>query len=148
VPLSLSIVTADRTVLERDDVLRLVVPTTEGQITILPSHAALMASLGLGEMIAYVPDGLIPLAIHGGFIQVVRDEVSVLADAAERAEDIDEERAEAARERARSRLEGRAPVDSGARDILRAQLALQRALIRLRVRRRRAATGVPTMRER
>lgn len=147
-PLTLSIVTADRTVLERDDVLRLVVPTTEGQITLLPSHAPLMASLSIGEMIVYVPDGPIPLAIHGGFIQIVRDEVSVLADAAEHADEIDEARAEAARERARGRVEGRVPVEAGAVDILRAQLALQRSLIRLRVRRRRVATGVPTMRER
>ncbi|MEX2228333.1 MAG: ATP synthase F1 subunit epsilon [Dehalococcoidia bacterium] len=146
-PLSLSIVTADRTVLERDDVQRLVVPTTEGQITILPSHAALMASLTIGEMIVYVPDGPIPLAIHGGFIQVVKDEVSVLADGAERAEEIDEARAEAARERARARLEGRMPVEAGALDLLRAQLALQRALIRLRVHgRRRSPTGAPSMR--
>ena len=146
-PLSLSIVTADRTVLERDDVQRLVVPTTEGQITILPSHAALMASLTIGEMIAYVPDGPIPLAIHGGFIQVVRDQVSVLADAAERAEEIDEARAEAARERARGRIEGRVPIEAGALDLLRAQLALQRALIRLRVHgRRRSPTGAPSMR--
>jgi F-type H+-transporting ATPase subunit epsilon len=148
VPLTLSIVTADRTVLERDDVLRLIVPTTEGQITILPSHAALMASLSIGEMVAVVPDGQIPMAIHGGFIQVVKDEVSVLADAAERAEDIDEARAEAARERAAGRLAGHTPVEAGAVDILRAQLSLQRSLIRLRVRRRRAATGVPTLRER
>lgn len=147
-PLALSIVTADRTVLERDDVQRLVVPTTEGQITILPSHAALMASLTIGEMIAYTPGGPIALAIHGGFIQVVRDEVSVLADAAEHAEEIDEARAEAARERAARRIEGRIVPDAGALDLLRAQLALQRALIRLRVRRRRMATGVPTMRER
>ncbi|MDA0365568.1 MAG: ATP synthase F1 subunit epsilon [Chloroflexi bacterium] len=145
-PLTLSIVTADRTVLERDDVLRLVVPTTEGQITLLPSHAPLMASLSIGEMIVHVPDGPIPLAIHGGFIQIVRDDVSVLADAAEHADEIDEARAEAARERSRGRIEGRVPVEAGAVDILRAQLSLQRSLIRLRVRRRRSATGVPTMR--
>lgn len=147
-PLTLSIVTADRTVLERDDVLRLVVPTTEGQITILPSHAPLMASLSIGEMIAYLPDGLVAVAIHGGFIQVVRDEVSVLADAAEHFDEIDEARAEAARERAQGRIGGRTPAESGAVDILRAQLSLQRSLIRLRVRRRRSATGVPSMRER
>jgi F-type H+-transporting ATPase subunit epsilon len=143
VPLTLSIVTPERTTLERNDVARLVVPSTDGQITILPSHAALMASLAIGEMIAYLPEGMEPIAIHGGFIQVVNDEVSVLADAAERIEEIDEARAEAARDRARSRLEGGAPIDQGSLDLLRAQLALQRALIRLKVKRHRASAGAP-----
>jgi F-type H+-transporting ATPase subunit epsilon len=143
VPLSLSIVTPEHTVMDRSDVARLVVPTTEGQITILPHHAALMASLAIGEMIAFLPEGQEPLAIHGGFIQVVNDEVSVLADAAERSEQIDEARAEAARERAAGRLAGRVPVDQGSVDVLRAQLALQRALLRLRVRRHRASAGAP-----
>lgn len=145
-PLSLSIVTPRSTIVERSDVLRLIVPTTDGQITILPSHAALMASLAIGEMIAHLPEGQEPLAVHGGFIQVVHDEVSVLADAAERVEEIDEARAEAARERAAGRLEGRGPVDQGTLDVLRAQLALQRALLRLRVKRRGTRSGVPSAR--
>jgi len=150
VPLSLNIVTAERTVLQRDDVQRLVVPTSEGQITVLPSHAALMSSLGYGEMLAIVPGDIIALAVLGGFIQVVRDQVTVLADAAERAEEINEERAEAARERAQRRLAGQ---HSGPEqlDLLRARLALQRSLVRIRVRSRvrgTRATGVPSMRER
>jgi F-type H+-transporting ATPase subunit epsilon len=145
-PLKLIIVTAERSVLERDDVQRLVVPTTEGQITILPSHAALMTSLALGEMIAYTPGGIEPLAVHGGFLQVVNDEVTVLADAAETAEAIDEARAEAARQRAEGRLAGRIPPDEGALDVLRARAALQRSLLRLNVRRRRSGVGVPSSR--
>ena len=146
-PLELSVVTAERTVLERDDVLRLIVPTTEGQITILPSHAALMASLGTGEMDSLVPGESVSMAVHGGFIQVVGDHVTVPADAAERAEDIDLERAEAARGRAEQRLEGRAIADE-AIDLLRAQVALQRALLRLRIRRRSStgASGAPSLR--
>ena len=143
-PLSLSIVTQERTVLERDDVRRLIVPTTEGQITVLPSHAPLMASLAIGEMVAISPDDESSMAIHGGFIQVARDQVTVLADAAERVDEIDEARAEAARERAEQRLTG-APSAAEAIDLLRAQLALQRALLRLRVRRRRGSpTGAPS----
>jgi F-type H+-transporting ATPase subunit epsilon len=144
VPLTLSIVTPEHTVMERGDVARLIVPTTDGQITILPHHAALMASLAIGEMIVQLPEGREPLAIHGGFIQVINDEVSVLADAAEPAEAIDEARAEAARQRAAQRLEGRAaPVDQGTLDVLRAQLALQRALVRLKVKSHRASAGAP-----
>lgn len=148
-PLSLKVVTAERTVLQRDDVQRLIVPTSEGQITVLPHHAALMSSLGYGEMLAVVPGETIALSVLGGFIQVVQDQVTVLADAAERAEEINEERAEAARQRAQQRLAGQ---HSGpeALNVLRARLALERSLVRIRVRRRThgGATGVPSMRER
>ena len=145
-PLKLSIVTADRTVLERDDVTRLVVPGAEGQLTLLPSHAALMTSLGLGEMIAYLPDGLEPIAIHGGFLQIANDEVKVLADAAEHADDINEDRADEARGRAQERLTAREPIGEGQFDLLRAQLSMQRALLRLRVRRRKHGSGAPSVR--
>ena len=147
-PLSLNIVTAQRSVLERDDVTKLVVPAAEGQVTILPKHAALLTALGVGEMVVFAGGRSDSYAIHGGFMQVLDDSISVLADAAEHVEDIDLARAEAARERAQRRLEGRDPdlTPSGV-DVLRAQLALQRSLIRIRIaRRRREATGQPSMR--
>jgi F-type H+-transporting ATPase subunit epsilon len=148
VPLSLNVVTAERTVLQRDDVLRVIVPTSEGQITVLPSHAALMSSLGYGEMLAVVPGDTIAMAVFGGFIQVVRDQVTVLADAAERAEEINEERAEAARQRAQQRIAGQ-HTGPEALDMVRARLALERSLVRIRIRRRaRGVTGVPSMAER
>jgi F-type H+-transporting ATPase subunit epsilon len=147
-PLTLSIVTADRTVLERDDVTRLIVPGAEGQFTILPSHAALMSSLGFGEMIAHTSNGTEDIAIHGGFIQVANDTVSVLADAAEHADDINEERAEEARQRAESRVAGRSEdVSEDQVDLLRAQLAIQRSLLRLKVRQRHSSrSGAPSAR--
>jgi F-type H+-transporting ATPase subunit epsilon len=140
-PLHVTVVTAERTILDRADVLRVIVPTTEGQITLLPSHAPLMASLAAGELDVVAPDGLEAIAVHGGFIQIVKDTVTVLADAAEAATDIDEARAEAARDRAMRRLAGeRITVDEGQVDILRARIALERALVRIRVRRRRTTT--------
>jgi F-type H+-transporting ATPase subunit epsilon len=146
-PLKLSIVTADRTVLERDDVTRLVVPGLDGQLTLLPSHAALMVSLGFGELIAYTPDGVEPIAIHGGFLQIANDEVSVLADAAEHADDISEERADSARQRAEERIADRSQaIGEGQFDLLRAQLSIQRAMLRLRVRRRKHGSGAPSVR--
>ncbi|MEX1022692.1 MAG: ATP synthase F1 subunit epsilon [Dehalococcoidia bacterium] len=146
-PLSLSIVTAQRSVLERDDVTKLVVPAADGQITILPKHAALLSALGIGEMIVYSGDRLEPIAIHGGFIQVLDDQVSVLADAAERIEDIDLARAEAARDRAQRRLEGRdAEVARADLSVIRAHASLQRSLLRIRVVRRRQPTGAPSAR--
>ena len=68
--LKLTIVTAQRTVLEQDGVTKLVVPAAEGQITILPSHAALMSSLAIGEMVVFTGTTSESIAIHGGFIQV------------------------------------------------------------------------------
>ena len=145
-PLTFSIVTQEREVLRRDDIERLIVPTTEGQITVLPSHAPLMASLAVGEMIARVPGEDIVLAIHGGFFQIANDEAIVLADAAENIAEIDEARAEDARQRAEQRL-AETSADGDAIDLLRAQLALQRALLRLRASRRAGTgSGVPAAR--
>lgn len=143
-PLTFSIVTQEREVLRRDDVLRLIVPTTEGQITVLPSHAALMASLEIGELIAVVPGEEHAFAIHGGFMQVTNDEVTVLADAAEHIDEIDAERAGEARARAEQRLSATASEESF--DLLRAQLSLQRALLRQRIVRRGARSGTPSAR--
>ena len=141
-PLSLSIVTAEQPILDRDDVQRLIVPTTEGQITVLPSHAALMASLEIGELVAVGSDGPEEIVVHGGFIQVLRDEVTVLADAAERVDEIDEARAEEARDRAQARLEGSVAADEVV-DLARARLSLLRAETRIRIRRRRRGMGAP-----
>ena len=138
-PLRLSIVTAEQPVLDRDDVQRVIVPTTEGQITVLPSHAALMASLDVGELIAVGSDGEEDIVVHGGFIQVLHDEVTVLADAAERVDEIDEARAEAARDRARERLVASDEVV----DLARARISLLRAEARIRIRRRRRGAGAP-----
>lgn len=150
-PLHLIVVTAERTVLDRTDVQRVIVPTTEGQITLLPMHAPLMASLAIGELVAVTPSGSEAMAVHGGFVQIVKDTVTILADAAERAEDIDEERAEAARVRAQRRLAGEriSPEEGqGQINVLRARLSMERALVRVKVRRRRRGTGAPAMSDR
>ena len=131
-PLRLSIVTAEREVSSRDDVERLIVPTTEGQITLLPGHAALMASLDIGELVTVAGGDREPMVVHGGFIQILRDQVTVLADAAESLDEIDEERAEAARVRATERIEGSVTLEE-ALDMARARIALLRAQARIRV---------------
>ena len=78
--LKLSIVTADQTVLSREDVRRLVIPGEDGQLTLLPSHAALMTSLSAGTIIAHTDEGLIPVSITGWFLQILQNDVKVLAD--------------------------------------------------------------------
>ena len=145
-PLRLSVVTAEREVAARDDVQRLIVPTTEGQITVLPGHAALMASLDVGELVAVSAGEEEPMVVHGGFLRVLRDEVTVLADAAERVDEIDEARAEAARERAAQRMAGGGAPTDGALDLARVRASMLRAQMRIRVRRKRRPGGAPSAR--
>jgi F-type H+-transporting ATPase subunit epsilon len=138
-PLSVEIVTIERKMLEETGVDEVIAPGVEGQFAVLPRHAAFMTMLEPGELILKKGGEEIPFAVTGGYFEVLDDRVIVLADAAERAEEIDVTRAEAARERARLALERRESVE----DMAATQAALQRALIRLRIaetRRRRTST--------
>jgi len=94
------IVTPERVVLQ-DDVLHIVVPTREGEITVLPNHIPLVAMLKPGVLEVKKIDGSVEImSVSGGFLEVLRDKVVVLADTAERAIEIDLDRAEEARARA------------------------------------------------
>ena len=138
-PLSVEIVTVERTVLEMQDVEEVIAPGIEGELAVLPQHAAFMTVLKPGELILKHGGDDIPFAVTGGFFEVLNDRVIVLADAAERADEIDIERAEQARQRAQTAIERRETTE----DLAMAQAALQRALIRLRIaenRRRRVGT--------
>ena len=136
----LDIVTAEREVYAGDvDVV--VAPGVEGQLGILPHHAPLMTTLQAGELIVRKGGEEVSMCISGGFLEVRPDRVIVLADAAERAEEIDIARAEEAKRRAQERLaERKTPVVDEAR----AEASLRRALTRLSVaekkRKRRART--------
>jgi F-type H+-transporting ATPase subunit epsilon len=137
-PLTVEIVTAERALLNETGVDEVIAPGVEGQLAVLPRHAAFMTMLQPGELILKKGGEEIPFAVTGGFFEVLNDRVIVLADAAERAEEIDVERAEAARERARLALDRRETVE----DMAAVQASLQRAMIRLRVaelRRRRVS---------
>jgi F-type H+-transporting ATPase subunit epsilon len=137
----LDIVTAEREVYS-DEVDEVVAPGVEGQLGILPHHAPLMTTLLPGELLVKKGGEEFYLAISGGFIEVRPDRIIVLADAAERVEEIDIARAEEAKRRAEQRLAERAPGV----DMARAEAALRRSLIRLRVaeRRRRRRPTVQT----
>jgi F-type H+-transporting ATPase subunit epsilon len=124
----LDIVTAERVVYS-EDVDVIVAPGVEGELGILPHHAPLMTMLQPGELLVKKGGEELSMAITGGFIEVRPDRVIILADAAERAEDIDIARAEAAKRRAQERLREHAP---GA-DIAQAEAALHRAIARLGV---------------
>ena len=125
----LDIVTAERAVFSGDvDVV--VAPGVEGQLGILPHHTPLMTTLQAGELRARKGGEEFSLVISGGFLEVRPDRVIVLADAAERAEEIDVARAEEAKRRAEERLSDR---QAAGLDEARAEGALLRALTRLKV---------------
>jgi len=127
--LTLEIVTPDRA-LVAEQVDEVEVPGSEGYFGVLPGHAPLLSSLHVGELWYRKGQEKHYLAIAFGFVEVLPDKVTVLAQIAERAEDIDLARAE----QAMSRAEGRVKVP-GAPDIdfERARIAMMKALIRLQV---------------
>lgn len=127
--LTLEIVTPDRAlVTEKVDEVQL--PGAEGYFGVLPGHTPLLATLQVGELWYRVRQQRHYLAIAFGFVEVMPDRVTVLAQIAERADEIDVARAEAARRRAEDRL-ARGP-QSGT-DLERARVALLKSLVRLQV---------------
>ena len=124
----LDIVTAERQVYS-EEVDLVVAPGIDGEMAILPGHAPLMTTLQPGELLIRRGGEEIPLVITGGFLEVRPERVTVLADAAERVEEIDAERAEEAKRRAEERLGEKL----GAADLARPEAALRRSMIRLRV---------------
>ena len=133
-PIHLEVITPERRVYE-DDVDMVIAPGSEGYLGILPHHAPLLTGLGPGEF--RVKKGGVEqvLAVFGGFMDVRADRVVVLTEAAEPAEEIDAERARAARERAQEVLANAATLSAA--DEARARADLQRALVRIRVSERR-----------
>ena len=131
-PFDTEVVAADHKVYS-GQAISLVAPAVDGYLGILAGHAPLIASLTVGELRITPPDATpVEIAISGGFIRVEHDRVTILADTAELATEIDIERAQHAKERAEERLKAHVPEV----DFERAQAALLRAINRLRVVRR------------
>jgi len=127
------VVTAERKVFE-DDVSMVVAPGIEGQLGILPNHAPLMTALTFGELhIQREGQEDVYIAIGGGFMEVGPRHVIILADSAERAEEIDIARAEEARQLAEKTM---GQVRREDVDYAQAEAALRRSLIRMKVARR------------
>ena len=128
--LSVTITTIEREVAKISEVSQVTLPTVDGQITILPEHIPLMSVLGMGEVMIKKSDGTEQsLFVDGGIIQVSGDKIELLANMAERAEDIDAAKVEEAKRRAEKLLHER-PIDI---DIAQVEASLQRELIRLNV---------------
>jgi F-type H+-transporting ATPase subunit epsilon len=127
--LHVELVTAEGRVLSTEaDFVR--APGLAGELGVLPRHIPLMTPLKPGEVLVRNDEHEEFLFVAGGFLEVLPDKVVILADAAERAEDIDETRAEEARRRAQQFIEQRAGGDAEAAE---AAAALERALFRLRI---------------
>ena len=125
----LSVVSPERLVLT-EEVEEAQVPGKNGYLGILPGHAPMMTELDIGELSYRQGDRTNYLAVTWGYCEVLSDQVIVLAERAERAEEVDRERAHASLERARKRLSNLQDPDT---DFLRARTSLQRALIRVQV---------------
>jgi F-type H+-transporting ATPase subunit epsilon len=120
-------VTPDRS-LVHEEVDEVQLPGAEGHLGVLPGHTPLLATLAVDELWYRIGEEKHYLAIAGGFGEVLPDRVTVLAQVAERAQDIDVGRAEAAKQRAEERLNKTVDVD-----FERARIALLKSLIRSRV---------------
>ena len=127
--LTLEIVTPDRA-LVAEQVDEVEIPGSGGYFGVLPAHAPLLASLQVGELWYRKGQEKHYLAIAFGFVEVLPDKVTVLAQIAERAQDIDLARAERAKARAEERL---TPPQDRDHDVDRARVALMKSLIRLQV---------------
>ena len=142
-PLNVHIVTAEREVYAEEGVDEVIAPGIEGELTVLPSHAPLLTMIKPGIMRVVKGSEDTELAVTGGFLEVRDDRVTILADAAERAEEIDVAAAEEARRAAERALEQRDSTEN----LVEAAAALQRALLRLKAverrRRRGGGTGAP-----
>jgi len=126
--LALQIVTPERQVLieQVDDVI---LPSVDGYMGVLPGHAPLLAHLDVGEVSYRVGNQRHYLAVSGGFVEVLRESVSILATTCEKAEEIDLDRAQKAKDRAENELKPELPEA----DFRRFEARLKRALSRIQV---------------
>jgi F-type H+-transporting ATPase subunit epsilon len=136
-PILLEIVTPERLAYS-DEVDAVVLPGSEGEMGVLPHHAPLVSTLGVGELRIRKGGTEESFAIVGGFVQVRPDRVVVMAETADMASEIDLERAQEARREAERTLES--GYHEGA-DLSAARAALQQALLRIRVAERRHREG-------
>ncbi|MDD5289044.1 MAG: F0F1 ATP synthase subunit epsilon [Dehalococcoidales bacterium] len=126
----IDVVTAERLVFSEDaDIV--IVPGVDGEMGILPHHAPLMTMIKPGEILIRKGAEEYSLAVSGGFLEVKPDHITILADAAERADEIDIARAEAAKKRAEDSLASHTTTEQA--DLVNAEASLRRALARLKV---------------
>ena len=136
-PLQVEIVTAEQVIYSEEGVDQVVAPGSDGEFTVLPQHAEFITTLQPGELRITKGGSEDAMAISGGFLEVRDDRIVVLADAAERIDEIDIARAEEARRKAEETLLEQRELG----DLVATQAALQRALMRLRIAEKRGRRG-------
>ena len=137
-PMRLEIVTAERLIYS-EDVDILVAPGEDGELAVLPSHAPLLTGLRPGEIRVVRDNEESFIAVSGGFLEVMANKVTILADTAEHADEIDEQRAEEALRRAEESIAAR-PADMDMEQALES-MRRSRARLGVAVRRRRRREG-------
>ncbi|HJN92403.1 MAG TPA: F0F1 ATP synthase subunit epsilon [Dehalococcoidia bacterium] len=135
-PLTIEIITGEQLLHRDEGIDEVIAPGGLGQLGILPSHAAMFTTLQPGELVVRKNNVDEPFFLSGGFLEIKDDLVTILADSAEAGDEIDLERAQAARERAEARIR-----DEDTQDRARAEAALRRSLMRIRVAERRRRRG-------
>ena len=126
----LEVITPDRMVISDTHIVSVSIPGVEGYLGVLANHAPMMTEMAIGKLELHRADGTSDImAISDGFVEIFENQVTVLAESAELAKEIDIERAEEAAHRAEERLASNTPDI----DTERAQIALERALNRLNV---------------
>lgn len=137
-PIHVELVTQERKVFEETEADMVILPAVEGEMGVLPNHAPVLTTMTFGEMVVRKGNAEERFAIYGGVVDVRPDKVVVLADLAESSFEIDLEKAQAARDRARKMLEEGVPEEEN-RD---AVLALRRAELQLKLKRRVSGSSV------
>ncbi len=130
--LHLEIITQEKKVLS-DDVDLILAPGYDGQIGILPGHISLLTKLQAGELYLFKGPNMVMLAVTGGLLDIHDDQVSVMADSAVRAEEIDAAKAEAAKEKAETALREKLSHE----EFVVAEADLRRAVLELKVSQKR-----------
>ncbi len=128
--IKLKIVTPEKTVYE-GEIGQITLPVSDGEVTILPNHRSYIASLKAGEIYLKTEKDDLYIAVSGGFIEFDQNNLVVLADTAERAEEIDIKRAEQARKRAEELKKERIEMDDG--EYARVAAAIEKELARIKV---------------
>lgn len=116
------------------EVDQITLPTKMGEITVLPNHLPLVSSLMAGEILIKSGKEELPLAVSGGFVEFAENQMTILADTAERAEEIDEQRAEAGRQKAKDLLERKVSAEQV--DFTALASKMEKELARLKVARK------------
>ena len=137
--IDLQIVTPDRMIVH-EQVDEVEIPGVDGYFGVLPGHTPLLAALSVGELWYRKGQDRTYMAIAYGFAEVLPERVTILAQLAERAEEIDVERAESARTRAAQRLDQKSDIDYE-----RARMALAKSMTRLQVSSRIASGAGPRL---